>query len=499
MSTVIRGTKSYFMGAQAFLLEDERETASTWASKYVKDNPAIKWILGRYVEADNPNNNRQAWAYEDLRIAQPTIDHAPMNMIHQARNIVGTYVGTEMLYPTGDSAAEAQNPHIEALAAFWKYYFPDELKLVQRAHDEGQLFFSMECVAETLRFTDGEETAEFAYKGPFHESYGEWNERSSATRWLDKPHFLGGALIVPPVKPGWSNAEVKSLSQYVSAHQEVAEATYESVKQQVPHLSAEKIEQIMLGLLQNQVEEEWSSLLGNSNSSEDAPKSKPEEHSGSDNESDVQSDLSHTVGGDMDNKTYTEDELKAAIEAALTPVNAELEAVKAAAGQSEVEARIAEAVASAEAKTAEVQAELDAAVIAAKAASDERDAVVAYFEDLATAEAAAAEKAAKTESRLAAVQEAASFPEDFVAAQTERWVAMSDEDFEAIVEGYKVAAEAAKASAASSEDTESTDDKDALASTAMKAERDDTGSAGRMANISAVMRASRTGFDPRTI
>lgn len=91
-------------------------------------NHAIKWVIAKYVEADNPNSNGQSWSLEDLRMAQPSINYAPMNMLHKSNHIVGAYVANEMIYPTVDddseSAEEAANPYIETVGAFWRYYFP---------------------------------------------------------------------------------------------------------------------------------------------------------------------------------------------------------------------------------------------------------------------------------------------------------------------------------------------------------------------------------------
>lgn len=490
MTTLIKGENSYFMGAQAFLLDDsEREIASDWASKHVQSNPAIKWVLGRFVEANARNNNRQAWSLDDLLIQKPTINHAPMNMVHQARHIVGAYVATEMLYPT-DQAAEGDpgNPYIEALGAFWRYYFPDEYKVVQKAHDEGSLFFSMECVAQSITF---EEVAsgrkqEFPYAGPFSDTYGEWNH-SDATRWLNKPHFLAGALIVPPVKPGWSNATIKSLSEYMEDHQEIAEQVFASVKEQVPHLSSEQIEGITIGLMSGDIKEEWAGLVENSNSSVHLSNIKP------DTVPDESASVSHPMGGDMD-KTYTEDEFNAKL-TELETLRAELDTLKAQADADAVDAQITELKAAHVVEVAEIQQKLDEAVIAANVATEERDKFVAWLEGEVAAKAEADLRASRTEERVNQVKEVANFSDEFVAENTERWVAMSDEDFEATVSGFKAAFEAAKASSKSSKKEE------VNLATAMSGERDtaNQNSEDRMGNVRSVLSMRQQGIDPRTL
>jgi hypothetical protein len=498
MTVLVRGDKSYFMGAQAFLLGDnDREMASDWASQHIDQNPAIKWVLGKFVEANNPNNNRQAWSLEDLAMKRPTINHAPMNMVHQPKNIVGAFVANELLYPTGDSTttpdsayAGTANPYIETLGAFWAYYFPAELKAIQAAHDQGSLFFSMECVSESITFEDPStgQTQEFAYMGPNHTSYGDWNNNKEAIRWLNNPHFLAGALIVPPVRPGWSNAEVKSLSHYVEQHQEIAEALYDDVETQAPHLSGKQIEEITLGLLSGQIDKGWPELTENSNSSGHLSKNDPDTSSDDDT-----SDVSHQGGGDMD-KTYTEEDLKTAIAKALEPVQAELEALKAQADADAVEARIAEMKAEHDAAVAALQSQLDEKAAEAQSAADERDNILAWLSSEAQAIAEAEEMAARKDERLAKIKEAANFSDEYIAANVDRWVAMNDESFEATVEAVKAAAEAAKADAGEAP-------KPDLAATSMKAERETASAGGSdpMANVRDIMRLSRQGFDPRTV
>jgi hypothetical protein len=241
---VYEGEKSIFLGARAYLIENDRDTA--WAERKIHFNPAYKWVLGKYVEADNANNNGQLWTLPDLRASQKTITYAPMNMLHHQHKVVGAFVDTEMMYPAGDAAAAGVNPYIEALGVFWKYYFPEELGLVEAAHAMGQLFFSMECVSESV--TCHGETGcgqTFAYAGPKSSSYCDHINGDTAAKRLDKPHFLAGALLIPPVKPGWSGAEIRDLSGMVKEHATQAEHLYNSFKEESPHLSPQEWEYMM--------------------------------------------------------------------------------------------------------------------------------------------------------------------------------------------------------------------------------------------------------------
>jgi hypothetical protein len=56
---------------------------------------------------------------------------------------------------------------------------------------------------------------------------------------------VGGALIIPPVRPGWSQADVKQLSRFMNEQWETAENLYEGVAEATPHLDPKTWELIM--------------------------------------------------------------------------------------------------------------------------------------------------------------------------------------------------------------------------------------------------------------
>ena len=117
MSIIIESGNSVHFTCSARLIDDDRDVASDWASQHIKTNKFIKWIVGRYVEADNANRNNQYWTLSDLQAKHSTVDHTPMNMGHRHNEIVGTVVASEMIYPTDESAAD-QNPFVETVGAF---------------------------------------------------------------------------------------------------------------------------------------------------------------------------------------------------------------------------------------------------------------------------------------------------------------------------------------------------------------------------------------------
>jgi hypothetical protein len=253
MTVYYEGSENFYLGSRAIILNDERDTASEWANEKITVNPAIKWILGRYVEADRANSNKQMWKLEELTKAQSTIAHSPLNILHRAKHIVGAIHATEMLYPLSDAAEDMGNdlPFIEALAAFWKIYFPEEHKVIQQAHDMGELFFSMECIAESLTCVGEEGCNEtFDYAGPQSTTYCDHINSYASTKQFNKPHFLAAALIFPPARPGWKNAAITDMAQIFTAKEdETLHQLYGMIATEMPHLEPGDWEKIMAELL----------------------------------------------------------------------------------------------------------------------------------------------------------------------------------------------------------------------------------------------------------
>ena len=243
------GNNRIYIAGQAWIMGESRagvETAtSEWAADHIIPNEANSYILGRFVEADKANNNKQYFKLGDLLMAQPTIAYSPLNLNHQSSPI-GAFVSSAFQYPKDDE----NNPYIEALSAMWKHYFPEPWGVIQRAFAEDTLYYSMEAVPKTLSTIGGsDDTAEYAYAGRQSETYpAEINDRSCDAIVLNGPHFVGGALIVPPAKPGWSNADVKQVSKFVHEQWETAEQIYSGVQTMAPQLDP-KTWELMMGEL----------------------------------------------------------------------------------------------------------------------------------------------------------------------------------------------------------------------------------------------------------
>jgi hypothetical protein len=240
------------MIGSASIVENDREMA--WAQPFVHHQPDLTHILGNFVQAETPNSNGHIVTTADLKEAMKSIPAKPLNINHVAGRRVGTYLAAEMVYPTGETAAgEPEPPIVEALAAYWSYYEPEALPAIKMAHKEGHLFQSMEAVPESITckgkgdFPGCDKT--YVYKGRQDNSYCSHLNEVASRKVLHKPHYTAGALIVPPVKPGWKSATVKEISLLMEENADQLDAIYTEVANAVPHESPADWERIMTFLL----------------------------------------------------------------------------------------------------------------------------------------------------------------------------------------------------------------------------------------------------------
>lgn len=189
-------------------------------------------------------------------------------------------------------------------------------------------------------------------------------------------------------------------------------------------------------------------------------------------------------GGSMsDPVTYSEAELQAAVDKAVAEATAsahnklaELESSQA------IEAAVAQAKADLETQVADLQAKLDAAVLEAAQAKEAKETLEKAWADEKAAEEAAKTLAARREERLAKVREVASFPKEYLEENGDRFAALSDEDFEARLEEWRVIAKK---------------EEKPPARTAFKASREDTTDTDSALGALREMRA--VGADPRSL
>lgn len=252
---VVQAQRGFHILSRAEVYDDTKETAASWASEHISLRPDFGWIVGRYVEADKPNRNGHIFPIEDLRAKHSAVVHTPLNMLHRAHHVVGSFTATSLLPGVESSipfAASEQastlNAHVEALAAFWRYAFPDEYRATQQAFRERSAWLSMEAVPKTI--TCVHDNLTFDYRGPMHDSYCSHLLASPrAQRRLNQPHFVGGAIIIPPTRPGWANADIRDVAGVIERHPDEAEQVYESVAAAATHLDPATWEAVMSKVL----------------------------------------------------------------------------------------------------------------------------------------------------------------------------------------------------------------------------------------------------------
>lgn len=236
----------------------ETEAADTWEVE--RSNPFITWIAGDFVEGDNPNSNRQFWTAGDLELAEYSIKFAPLNMVHKFRTPVGFYAATRKVKlerslsvvgadGAADTVTQPQGSmKIQALSGIWSHIFPWETALAEAADDKGLLFYSMECRGTHLICAGDQGCGqEFEYLKP--DTHCEHLLERSSIRHIVNPTFRGGALIVPPTKPGWKEARAEVITdavmQEAASFAEQNEAAYNALEADGATLTAAGWEQLM--------------------------------------------------------------------------------------------------------------------------------------------------------------------------------------------------------------------------------------------------------------
>lgn len=212
-SFVIESDSGLYLTAPATILDEGK--AAAW-EKASSANPRYLYMQGRFVEADSPNRNNAFWSTQDLELAQATVTNGPLNWLHDEKHIIGTLTDSKMVYR--EQADDVGN-HIQAMSAVWKFIYPREAEIIEKASASNTLWYSMECVSESVTCIDGPgkpgcgETFEYAtvMREP-GKVCGHLREKSSIRRF-NQPTFLGGAVIIPPVRPGWGKADASVMRQ----------------------------------------------------------------------------------------------------------------------------------------------------------------------------------------------------------------------------------------------------------------------------------------------
>lgn len=265
-----------------------KELAERW-EQASRGNQFMLWLQGRFVEAEKANRNGAFWSTEDLQFGEMSVRHGPLNWLHEEQTIVGTiadnalirpetasvqlhqaasalgysYNATTDTYTSNDVVLTAEDvarwstsanlfgipqprPYIAAVSAVWKWVHPEKAQAVERAADEGKLYYSMECIAREMSCVSDETHEGCGKSFDYVTAMTSPNKvcehiaaRSSARRMVD-PSFLGGAVIVPPTQPGWGSANVEVIRQAASLAEQthasagdMSDSQWESLMQQV--------------------------------------------------------------------------------------------------------------------------------------------------------------------------------------------------------------------------------------------------------------------------
>jgi hypothetical protein len=241
--------------SRATLIDPDRSGLQAWAERHVRQDPDLRWIIGNYVEADEPNSNGHLFPLDELQQAKATLVGKPLNMLHREHYIVGYFAAVQLVHANGMdyedndvalAAAEAEHPYVEALAGMWHHRFPEEFFQIRRAHHDGTLFFSMETVPEKVSCPTCQHLA--VYAGFESDTYCAHMQGAVGPKVLHNPVFNGGAIIIPPLKPGWNRADITAISQLISSAPE-APAVHDQVAIQAPELGPREWEQVMAQII----------------------------------------------------------------------------------------------------------------------------------------------------------------------------------------------------------------------------------------------------------
>lgn len=232
-----RNGKAYIT-ARASIVSDPSELPRelAFSLKGQRLNPNFMWISGRYVQGEKLNSNGQFWTEEDLKNNEYSIRYTPLNVAHGWTKPVGVFIETKLVHRES-ADAQVELPEVQALSLLWAQNFPAVAEAARAAHDKGQLWYSMECVGDSKQCLTCDQTFEWAAK----RMCTHLESSAVAPRRLINPVFQGGALIFPPVKPGWVDAEIDEVARASKEYADRADSAYtEAELRSLLHLLAQQ-------------------------------------------------------------------------------------------------------------------------------------------------------------------------------------------------------------------------------------------------------------------
>lgn len=139
-------------------------------------------------------------------------------------------------------------------------------------------------------------------------------------------------------------------------------------------------------------------------------------------------------------ETFTQDDVNAAVAVATDSLQKRLSELESQAQETEVGRAIAEATATKDTEISTLQQQLDTATAERTAFESKLAETEKYWTDAITAQQAASELAERKEKRMAEAKAAGVFDDDYLAKNADRFAALSDEDFTARLDEWRLIA-----------------------------------------------------------
>lgn len=172
-------------------------------------NSFLTLIDADLVRSGEPNRNGALFLDEDLLFGLPSVVNRPVNFAHNTMEVCGVITAAEIVpSPDGNGGV------IRIQGTLWDWVQVDDV-IETRAWletDPGSAFVSMECIPNHVQCTGPNGCGEFFdyLDVLMGECCVHILNRTSIRRMVN-PVFQGAAIILPPVKPGWSEAHLRSV------------------------------------------------------------------------------------------------------------------------------------------------------------------------------------------------------------------------------------------------------------------------------------------------
>lgn len=263
MSIILPGRRGFSIATTSSVLEEDKAIAWEAAKDRIVPRIDMGWIMSNYVDLSppedlRPNENGHIFTLADGEKHYRMVQDTPLNWLHHDRFIVGHHVEAELMYhlegePVSAADGTPARPpggHVETLAAFYRRIYPEQWSKVKDAHDAGLLHSSMEALPDTVTCqTDGCCGETFPFDGAWSKTYCEAMQKPSRSFLCNDPLFIGGAVVVPPHRPGWRDASAIEVATYLEKHPQEAERMFAAVSAAHPDLDDDTCETILAALL----------------------------------------------------------------------------------------------------------------------------------------------------------------------------------------------------------------------------------------------------------